>query len=87
MREDVDVIRCEEIHNILPLQNLTYILNNRDAVQLYVTEITEEMKEAVDAAGKGDWGTVYDILNAHKGKLFNNASFFLLFYTTFVLNV
>jgi hypothetical protein len=30
-------------------------------------ELKDEFQEATDAAGKGDWGTVYDIMAAHKG--------------------
>ena len=39
----------------------------REAVALYVGELKDEFQELSDAASRGDWETVYDIMAAHKG--------------------
>ena len=40
-------------------------------------ELKDEFQEAIDAAGKGDWGTVYDIMAAHKGDSYDLGSTYI----------
>jgi len=47
-------------------------------------ELKDEFQEAIDAAGKGDWGTVYDIMAAHKGDSFAHAIYIHTYIYTYI---
>ena len=47
-------------------------------------ELKDEFQEAIDAAGKGDWGTVYDIMAAHKGDSYELGTYIYTYIHTYI---